>query len=332
MSEKRPSGARPAKPRVLVTRRLPEAVEDAMRGRFDVTLSESDQPLADHELVAAMRTNDALLCTLTDRVGPECFTAADRRGRIVANFGVGVNHIALAAARAAGVIVTNTPDVLTDDTADLTIALMLATLRRLGEGERELRRGDWTGWRPTHLLGRRLSGKTLGVVGLGRIGRAVARRAERGFGMTVLAWSRSRKRQSESGTTIERVSRLEQLLERCDVVSVHCPLVATTRHLIGAAQFKAMRRDAVLINTARGEIVDEEALVEALNSGEIAGAGLDVYSGEPSVHPGLLARENVVLLPHLGSATQESREAMGMRAIDNLDAFFAGKEPPDLVP
>ncbi len=332
MSEKRRSGARRSKPRVLVTRRLPAAVEDALSTRFDVTLSPADEPLTERELVEAMRTNDALLCTLTDRVGVECFTDPERRARIVTNFGVGVNHIALAAAREASVVVTNTPDVLTDDTADLTIALMLATLRRMGEGERELRRGDWTGWRPTHLLGRRLTGKTLGVVGLGRIGRAVAQRAERGFGMSVLAWSRSRKRQSEAGTPIERVSRLEQLLERSDVVSIHCPLVATTRHLIGAAQFKAMRKDAVVINTARGEIVDEEALIAALDSGEIGGAGLDVYSDEPRVNPGLLARENVVLLPHLGSATEESREAMGMRAIDNLDAFFAGREPPDVVP
>lgn len=329
---KRRSSARSARPSLLVTRRLPEAVEASLRERFTVTLSADDVPLTADQLVAGMVAHDALLCTVTDRIGPECFTAPGRCARIVANFGVGVNHIAVDAAREAGVVITNTPDVLTDDTADLAIALMLAVMRRMGEGERQVRSGAWTGWRPTQLLGQRLNGKTLGVIGLGRIGRAVARRAALGFGMQVLGWSRSKKRPSEAGAPIERVTRLDHMLERCDVVSIHCPLVPTTRHLIGATQFGFMRRTAVLINTARGPIVDEAALVAALEEGRIAGAGLDVYEDEPRVHPGLLGREDVVLLPHLGSATRETRDAMGMRAVENLDAFFAGNEAPDRVP
>lgn len=320
-----------ARPLVGITRRLPAAVEAALAERFELRPATDDRQLGAAELARAMREVDAILCTVTDPFGAEVFAGGPLRTRLLANFGVGVNHIALDAARAAGVTVTNTPDVLTEDTADLAIALMLAVLRRLGEGERELRAGRWAGWRPTHLMGRRASGKTLGIVGLGRIGRAVARRAEQGFGMKVLAWSRSRKRLSEAGTNIERVNRLDELLERSDVISLHCPLVPTTRHLIGAAQFSRMRPGAVLINTSRGPVVDEAALVEALRAGRIGGAGLDVFEEEPRVHPGLLEREDVVLLPHLGSATVETREAMGMRALANLVAHFEGREPPDRV-
>lgn len=320
-----------ARPIVGVTRRLPAAVESSLRERFDVRLPAHDRGLDPAELAAMLRSCDALLPTVTDRLDATLLRAPDVRVRLLANFGVGVNHIDLEAATAAGIAVTNTPDVLTDDTADLTIALMLAVLRRIGEGERELRSGRWTGWRPTHLLGRRLTGRTLGIVGLGRIGRAVAQRAARGFGMEILAWSRSTAPASEADTRIVRVSRLDELLERCDVVSLHCPLVPTTRHLIGAAQLQRMRRTAVLINTARGPVVDEAALVTALEAGWIAGAGLDVYEQEPTVHPGLLGREDVVLLPHLGSGTVETREAMGMRAVANLDAHFAGHALPDRV-
>lgn len=319
------------KPIVGVTRRLPEPVEAALRAQFDVRGPDAQRELDSGELLALLRDCDALLPTVTDRLDAAVIGAAGPRCRLFANFGVGVNHIDLAAATQAGIVVTNTPDVLTDDTADLTMALILATLRRLGEGERAVRAGQWTGWHPTQFLGHRLTGKTLGIVGLGRIGRAVARRAEGGFGMKVLAWSRSKRRGSEAGTRIERVSRLEQLLEASDVVSIHCPLVPTTRHLISRSQFARMRRDAVLVNTARGPVVDEAALVEALETEMIAGAGLDVYEDEPRVHPGLLGRENVVLLPHLGSATVEGRIAMGMRALDNLLAHFAGRDPPDRV-
>lgn len=317
--------------RVGVTRRLPEAVERALRERFDVVQPDEQRALSADELAAMLRDCDALLPTVTDRIDAALLGAGGQRCRLLANFGVGVNHIDLDAAKRAGIVVTNTPDVLTDDTADLTMALMLAVMRRLGEGERAVRAGAWQGWHPTQFLGRRLSGKTLGIVGLGRIGRAVAQRAAAGFGMKILAWSRSKRRASEVGTQIERVNRLDQLLEASHVVSVHCPLVPTTRHLISTAQFARMRPEAVLINTSRGPVVNEEALVAALEDGRIAGAGLDVYEDEPRVHPGLLTREDVVLLPHLGSATVETREAMGMRALDNLEAHFAGREPPDRV-
>lgn len=319
-----------------VTQRLPARVEEALAERFDVRFGAKRRasvvgPAGASEIAVALREADAVLCTVTDAVTSECFEDGPLRARIIANFGVGVNHIALDAAKAAGITVTNTPDVLTDDTADLTIALMLAVMRRLGEGERMLRRGDWGGWHPTQLLGRRLSGKTLGIIGLGRIGRAVAQRAQAGFGMHVVAWSRSKTRTSEAGKGIERVSRLEELLGASDVVSLHCPLVKTTRHLISGPQFAQMRSDAILVNTSRGPVVDEAALVAALEAGQLSGAGLDVYEQEPELHPGLLGRENVVLLPHLGSATVETREAMGMRALDNLAAFFDGRDVPDRV-
>jgi lactate dehydrogenase-like 2-hydroxyacid dehydrogenase len=273
-----------------------------------------------------------VLCTLTDSVGPEVLSAHPLRARLLANFGVGVNHIDLAAARARGLVVTNTPGVLTECTADLTIGLMLMVLRRLGEGERELRAGRWTGWRPTHLLGRRVSGRTLGIIGFGRIGQAVARRANRGFGMRVLAFNPtppSAEALAESGA--ERRDSVEEVLREAEIVSLHCPLTAETRHLIDAGRLAMMRPDAVLINTARGEIVDHAALAAAMIEGRIAGAGLDVYEGEPAVPAALLALENVVLLPHQGSATVESRTAMGMRAVINLRSFFAGQAPPDRV-
>ncbi len=319
------------RPVVWVTRRLPQTVEAALAARFEVRQRADDVPLDGVALQRAFREADAVLPTVTDRITAECFAQAGRRARVVANFGVGVNHIDLAAARAAQVAVTNTPDVLTDDTADLTILLMLALLRRAGEGERLLRAGAWTGWSPTGMLGARLTGRTLGIVGLGRIGRAVAARARDGFGMRVLAWSRSAPPAAAAEDGIERVATLDTLLARADIVSLHCPATPLTRHLIGAPQLARMPRHAVLINTARGEVVDEAALVAALEAGTIAGAGLDVYEGEPAVHPGLLTREDVVLLPHLGSATVETREAMGMRAVANLNAFFAGSPLPDAV-
>ncbi|MHB1299205.1 MAG: 2-hydroxyacid dehydrogenase [Gemmatimonadaceae bacterium] len=320
-----------ARPVVRVTRRLPEAVEQALAERFDARFNSDDTPFTPEQLAAALRDSDAVLCTVTDRFTTQVIAAGvPVRARILANFGVGTNHIAIGAAHDAGVTVTNTPGVLTDDTADLAILLMLAVLRRAGEGERELRAGRWSGWRPTHLMGARLTGKTLGIVGPGRIGSAVARRAHDGFGMRVLAWSRS-GRALDPSTGIERVPTLEALLAASDVVSLHCPATPETRHLIDAAALSVMRPHAVLINTARGDVVDEAALVEALRAQRIAGAGLDVYEAEPLVHPGLMDRDDVVLLPHLGSATRESREAMGMRALANLTAFFDGRDPPDVV-
>ncbi|HEU4632116.1 MAG TPA: D-glycerate dehydrogenase [Gemmatimonadaceae bacterium] len=327
----RQTGARDGRPVVVVTRRLPQRVEDALLERYDARLNTLDQPLGEAELRDAVRQADALLCTVTDRVTREVLTAAPRRSRLVVNFGVGVNHIDLAAAREAGIVVTNTPGVLTDDTADLAIALLLAVARRTGEGERLVRAGAWPGWAPTQLLGTRVSGKTLGIVGYGRIGRAVAQRARHGFGMRVLV--HSRRPAAGEGTTaeIEWRAELDDLLVESDFVSLHCPATPDTRHLIDGGRLRRMQRTAYLVNTARGDVVDERALADALHAGTIAGAGLDVYEREPAVWPALLNAPNVVLLPHLGSATAETREAMGLRALANLDAFFGDGEPPDRV-
>ena len=320
------------RPIVTVTRRLPDQVERLLVDAFDTRLNHDDHAFTAAELRAALGSSDAVLCTLTDRVTGDVLSVEPLRSRILANFGVGVNHIDLATARARGLVVTNTPGVLTECAADLTLALILMLLRRLGEGERELRDGRWTGWRPTHLLGGRVSGQTLGIIGFGRIGQAVARRASRGFGMRVLVYSPSAPRPetlAECGA--EPRGTVEEVLREAGIVSLHCPLTADTRYLIDATRLGLMRPDAVLINTARGGIVDEAALVAALRAGTIAGAGLDVYDGEPAVRPDLLSLENVVLLPHLGSATRETRLAMGMRALTNLQAFFGGSPPADRV-
>ena len=284
------------------------------------------------ELAAAVRESDALLPTVTDAISAHVLGAAPR-ARILANFGVGVNHIDLEAARAHGIVVTNTPDVLTDDTADLAIALMLMVARRLGEGEREVRDGRWTGWRPTHLMGRSLRAMRLGIIGYGRIGRAVSRRASRGFGMRVrfVSSGTGRGRVEEPDEPAEPAASLEALLSESDIVSLHCPLTRETHHLMNAERLALMPRGAILINTARGPVVDEAALVAALRDGHLSGAGLDVYEREPSVPDELLGMDQVVLLPHLGSATEETRVAMGMRAVANLTAFFAGAPPPDRV-
>ena len=318
-------------PIVTVTRRLPPAVEAALASGFDARLNESDRPLDAAALAAAFAGSDAVLPTVGDRIGADVL-AAPMRARIIANFGVGTNHIDLQAAARAGLFVTNTPGVLTDCTADLTLALMLAVMRRVGDGERELRAGGWTGWRPTHMLGTRVSDKTLGIIGFGRIGRAVARRAHHGFGMRVLFLTPDPPSAEEAAALgAQPRETVERLLEECDVVSIHCPATPATRHLIDGPRLALMRRDAFLINTARGDIVDEEALIRALREGRPAGAGLDVYEREPRIAPGLLELPNVVLLPHIGSASIETRTAMGMRALDNLRAFFAGREPPDPV-
>lgn len=319
-----------ARPVVVVTRRLPAAVEAELSERYDVRLNAHDEPLDAAALHAAMRDADALLCTVTDRVDAAVLGVPGRRARIVANFGVGVNNIALDAAHAAGVVVTNTPDVLTDDTADLAIALLLAAARRVGEGERLVRAGAWTGWTPTQLLGTRVSGATLGIVGYGRIGRATARRAHHGFGMRILYHAR---REHEAGRDDPPAERrpLADLLAESDFVSLHVPSTAETRHLIDKAALARMPAHAFLVNTARGDVVDEAALERALRDRTIAGAALDVYEREPALSPSLATLDNVVLAPHLGSATVATREAMGRRALANLDAFFAGVEPRDRV-
>ena len=319
------------RPRVAVTRRLPDSVERQLAAEFDVTLNATDAPSTATSLAEALRTADGILCTLPDRLSADILATVPRRARILAQFGVGHDNIDLAAARAAGIVVTNTPGVLTEDTADFTIALLLATARRMGEGERLVRSGTWTGWHPTHMLGTRVNGKTLGIVGFGRIGRAVARRAQQGLGMTVIVCSPSLPAVADAAPGIGRCASLDELLAASDFVSLHCPASPATRHLMGPAQFARMKPSAILVNTARGDIVNEEALVRALADRTIAAAGLDVYEHEPAISPSLRAMEHVVLLPHLGSATMESRTAMGERALANLRAFFAGDPPPDRI-
>lgn len=315
------------KPRILLTRRWPEAVEARLTASYDVTLNEADVPMDAAALAAAMREHDALCPTVTDKITRDVILTEGSRVRIIGNYGAGFEHIDLDAAREGGIAVTNTPDALTDATADIAMTLILMATRRAGEGERELRAGDWTGWRPTHLLGRSLRGKLLGLVGYGRIARAVAERAK-AFGMEIVVHSRSR---AEDVPEAAYHASLDSLLRVADVVSLHAPGGAATRHMIDAAALATMKPDAVLVNTGRGTLIDEAALADALKVGTIAAAGLDVYEREPAVDAALTGLPNAVLLPHLGSATLETREAMGMKVADNLDAFFAGREPLDRV-
>lgn len=326
------SAARPGRPVVVVTRRLPAAVEERLARDFAARLNADDHPLSASELENALRTADGLLPTVTDRLTAQLLAVEPLRTRVIANYGVGFNNIDTATAKTRGVVVTNTPDVLTDDTADDAIMLMLMVARRGGEGERHIRSGAWSGWRPTHMLGTRVSGKTLGLVGLGRIGRAVAHRARHGFGMRVI-FHDPYPPPAAVVAELEAEPRgsVEDVLREADFVSLHSPATPETRHLIDARRLALMKRSAFLINNARGDIVDEAALAAALKQRTIAGAGLDVFEREPTVTTELLTMENVVLLPHLGSATEETRVAMGLRALDNLKAFFAGTPPRDRV-
>jgi lactate dehydrogenase-like 2-hydroxyacid dehydrogenase len=321
-----------ARPTVVVTRRLPSVVEDELAQDFDARLNRDDRPLGTAGLQEALRSADALLCTVTDRISAEVLAAEPLRTRMLANFGVGFNHIDTAAAQARGIAVSNTPDVLTEATADIAMTLLLMVSRRAGEGDRHIRCGAWTGWRPTHMLGTQVSGKTLGLIGMGRIARAVAKRAHHGFGMKVIFHDPFPPSPADAAALgAEPRDGLEQVLEEADFVSLHCPATPETRHLMNRERLARMRRSAFLINTARGDIVDEAALVEALADGTIAGAALDVYEREPQVSPELLAMENVVLFPHLGSATHETRIAMGRRALENLRLFFSGAALRDRV-
>jgi lactate dehydrogenase-like 2-hydroxyacid dehydrogenase len=320
------------RPTVVVTRRLPDAVEREITRDFDARLNREDRPLGPDGLQEALRSADALLCTVTDKLTAEVLAVDPRRARLLANFGVGFNNIDIENAKARGLAVSNTPDVLTDATADLAMTLLLMVGRRAGEGERHLRAGDWTGWRPTHMMGTQVAGKVLGLVGMGRIARAVAKRAHHGFGMRVIyhdPYPPPPEVAAELG--VEQCESLARLLSEADFVSLHCPATPDTHHLMNAERLASMRPEAFLVNTARGDVVDEAALVEALRTGRIAGAGLDVYEREPSVPSELLAMENVVLLPHLGSATRETRVAMGMRALENLRLFFNGAPLRDRV-
>lgn len=317
---------------VVLTRAWPAAVEAHLAERYALSRNEEDAPFSQAALRAALASADALCPTVTDRLDARLLEAPDIRVGIIASYGVGYDHIDLDAARARGITVTNTPEVLTDCTADLAMALLLAAARRVGEGERHVRAGAWEGWRPMHLLGAKVAGKTLGLIGFGRIGRAVARRAHFGFGMRVLFHDPL----PPPADVAEAVgatagASLEAVLEAADFVSLHCPATAATRHLMNAERLARMPAHAFLINTSRGDVVDQAALAAALQGGGLAGAGLDVHEDEPRVAPALLALENVVLLPHLGSASVETRVAMGLRVAANLDAFFAGAEPPDRV-
>ncbi len=325
---------KPKKPLVVVTRKLPDSVETRMRELFDAKLNLDDKPMSQADLAEAARNADVLVPTVTDRIDSGVLSKAGDRLKLIANFGNGVDNIDVAAAAGRGITVTNTPNVLTEDTADMTMALILAVPRRLAEGFEILEHGKWQGWSPTWMLGHRIWGKRLGIIGMGRIGQAVARRA-RAFGMSIHYHNRRRvapRIEEELGATYWE--SLDQMLARMDIVSVNCPHTPATYHLLSARRLKLMRSEAYLVNTARGEVIDENALVRLIDAGEIAGAGLDVFEHEPAVNPKLakLARAGkVVLLPHMGSATLEGRIDMGEKVIVNIRTFMDGHKPPDRV-
>ena len=314
--------------KLLVTRRMTPAAEHALAARFETEFLDREDGFSEAEAARAMAEYDAVMPTLGDRFSAGAF-GGDLRCRLLANFGAGFNHIDIAAAANAGIAVTNTPDAVTEATADIALTLILMTARRAGEGERVLRRGEWTGWQPTQLLGRHVSGATVGIIGMGRIGKAIARRCHFGFGMDVLFHNRSTV--SSLDFPARQVAGLDELLTQSDFAVVAVPGGAGTRHLIGAAELDRLGPRSFLINIARGDIVQEAALIDALARGRIAGAGLDVYEHEPRVAPELMAMENVTLLPHLGTAAEEVRTAMAMRAMANLLAFDEGRALPDRV-
>ncbi|HLQ18913.1 MAG TPA: D-glycerate dehydrogenase [Tabrizicola sp.] len=316
------------KPKLLITRRLPDRVLDAARDRFDVTLRDRTDVLSAEELRSALRDYDAVLPTLGDRFQPDVFADVPQpRAKILANFGVGYNHIDAEAAKAAGIAVSNTPGAVTDATADIALSLILMTARRLGEGERILRAGKWEGWGPVQMLGTHVTGKRLGIIGMGRIGKAIARRCHYGFDMEVVFFNRSKV--EDTGMPARQVEMAEAMA--ADFVVVAVPGGKATHHLIDAKVLGMMRKTGIFVNISRGDVVDETALIETLQAGRIAGAGLDVYEFEPKVPAALMAMENVTLLPHLGTACLEVRENMGMMAVANLVAWAEGKTPPNLV-
>jgi lactate dehydrogenase-like 2-hydroxyacid dehydrogenase len=321
-----------SKPKVIVTRRWPEVVENRLKELYDVQLNEDDLPMSAEELKKALRSADAVLPTVTDPITADVLSAEPLRCKILGNFGVGFNHIDIDAAKARGLVITNTPEVLTDCTADIAMLLMLSVARRGMEGDRHVRQGEWTGWRPTHMMGTKITGKTLGLIGMGRIAQAMARKAHHGFGMKIIFTDPYPPTQSViDGLQAEMVDSVEDVLRQADFVSLHCPGGKETYHLLNSERLALMKPSAYLINSARGDVVDNQALIEALKNRSIAGAGLDVFEGEPKLDPGFLELDNAVLLPHLGSATLETRIAMGNRVLENLEAFFNGTPMGDQI-
>ncbi|MEQ1652459.1 MAG: D-glycerate dehydrogenase [Hyphomicrobium sp.] len=321
------------KPIVIVTRKLPDVVETRMCELFDTRLNHDDKPMSQAELIAAVKVADVLVPTVTDRIDRSVLTQAGSQLRLIANFGTGVDNVDLDTARNRGILVTNTPGVLTEDTADMTMALILAVPRRVAEGAAYMRNPDnkWTGWSPTWMLGHRIYGKRLGIVGMGRIGQAVARRAK-AFGLQIHYHNRRRVSEAlEQELEATYWESLDQMLTRVDIVSVNCPHTPATYHLLSARRLKLLKPSAYVVNTARGEVIDENELARLLESGAIAGAGLDVFEHEPAVNPRLLASDRVVALPHMSSATIEGRIDMGEKVIINIKAFSDGHAPPDRV-
>ena len=319
------------RPLVIVTRKLPDAIETRMMELFDTRLNTADAPMSRAELVEAVKSCDVLVPTVTDRIDAALLAHADERLKLIANYGTGVDNIDVEAAYKRGITVTNTPGVLTEDTADMTMALILAVSRRLAEGERLARSGDWSGWSPTSMLGHRIWGKRLGIVGMGRIGQAVARRAK-AFGLQVHYHNRRRVAEAtERELDATYWDSLDQMIARMDIISVNCPHTPATFHLLSARRLKLLKPSAYIVNTARGEVIDENALARMVEAGEIAGAGLDVFEHEPAINPKLVASDRVVVLPHMGSATIEGRIDMGEKVIINIKTFMDGHAPPDRV-
>lgn len=322
-----------SKPKIILTRRWPAEAEARAQRQFDVRLNQDDHKMSVEELQNAMQNYDAVCPTVSDfLIGSDVLGGQDRKCRIVCNFGVGYNNIDTDAARQAGIVVTNTPGVLTDCTADIAMTLLLMVARRAGEGERLVRNKAWSGWCPTHMLATKVTGKKLGLIGFGRIAQAVAHKAHFGFGMRISFYDPYPPAAEVSGKfNATKLDSVEDVLKGADFVSLHCPGGGDNTRLINARRLSMMQKHAFLINTARGDVVDEAALVQALKDGAIAGAGLDVFANEPTVTEDLLTMENAVLFPHLGSASTETRVAMGMCALDNVEAFFNGETPPNRV-
>ena len=319
------------KPKVIVTRKLPDNIETRMRELFDTKLNDSDIPFSAEKLEEAVKEADILVPTVTDKIDSNIIKNAGSNLKLIASFGTGVDHIDLKSANKSSILVTNTPGVLTEDTADVAMALILSVPRRLLEGDKNLRNSQWKGWAPTGMLGRRINGKRLGIVGMGRIGQAVARRAK-GFNMSIHYHNRNRLH-SDIEQTLEATwwSNLQDMIPRMDIISLNCPLTNSTNKIFGKEELNLMQNHAYIVNTSRGEVIDEKKLIDVLSKNEIAGAGLDVYENEPDINSKLKSLSNVVLLPHIGSATIEGREQMGEKVIINIQTFVDGHTPPDVV-